>query len=113
MVPGFAVTTDIIVGFPGETEEDFATRSPSSSVWATRAFSFIYSPRRETEAAALDGQLLTRFRASAWGAWWIWSSTTRPSARSASSFAPWRCWWRAPRGPILQAPGRGAAATRP
>src|SRR5436305_2093253 len=52
-VPDCALTTDIIVGFPGETEADFAeTLEVVEEVGFDGAFTFIYSPRRETEAAA-------------------------------------------------------------
>jgi tRNA-2-methylthio-N6-dimethylallyladenosine synthase len=51
-VPDCALTTDIIVGFPGETEADFAeTVSLVEAVGFDGAFTFIYSPRRGTEAA--------------------------------------------------------------
>jgi tRNA-2-methylthio-N6-dimethylallyladenosine synthase len=51
--PDIALTTDIIVGFPGETDEDFAeTLEVCEEVGFDGAFTFIYSPRRETEAAA-------------------------------------------------------------
>ena len=50
--PDIALTTDIIVGFPGETEEDFAeTLEVCEEVGFDGAFTFIYSPRRDTEAA--------------------------------------------------------------
>ena len=46
-VPGIALTTDIIVGFPGETEEDFEqTLSLVEEVGFDSAFTFIYSPGR-------------------------------------------------------------------
>lgn len=52
-VPEAALTTDIIVGFPGEQEEDFAeTRSLVESVRFDQAFIFRYSPRPGTSAAA-------------------------------------------------------------
>jgi tRNA-2-methylthio-N6-dimethylallyladenosine synthase len=57
-VPDCAITTDIIVGFPGETEEDFqATLEVAEEVGYDSAFTFVFSPRRGTEAAKLPDQL--------------------------------------------------------
>src|ERR1700759_1238928 len=57
-VPDCAITTDIIVGFPGETEADFEeTLEVAEEVGYDGAFTFVFSPRRETEAATMDGQL--------------------------------------------------------
>jgi tRNA-2-methylthio-N6-dimethylallyladenosine synthase len=57
-VPDCAITTDVIVGFPGETEADFEqTLEVVAEVGYDGAFTFIFSPRRETEAAGMDGQL--------------------------------------------------------
>jgi tRNA-2-methylthio-N6-dimethylallyladenosine synthase len=57
-VPDCALTTDIIVGFPGETEADFQqTLDVAEEVGYDGAFTFIYSPRRGTEAAALPDQV--------------------------------------------------------
>ena len=51
-VPDCAITTDIIVGFPGETEDDFAqTLAVCEEVGYDGAFTFVFSPRRGTEAA--------------------------------------------------------------
>ncbi len=57
-VPDCAITTDIIVGFPGESEADFAeTLEVVDEVGYDGAFTFIFSPRRGTEAADLADQL--------------------------------------------------------
>ncbi|MEN9575618.1 MAG: tRNA ((37)-C2)-methylthiotransferase MiaB [Verrucomicrobiota bacterium] len=56
--PEMGITTDIIVGFPGETEADFAeTLSLAREVQFDNAFVFKYSPRRDTPAAAMPDQL--------------------------------------------------------
>jgi tRNA-2-methylthio-N6-dimethylallyladenosine synthase len=57
-VPDCAITTDIIVGFPGETEADFQeTLEVAEEVGYDGAFTFIYSPRRGTEAANMPEQV--------------------------------------------------------
>jgi len=57
-VPDCALTTDIIVGFPGESEADFEqTLEVAQTVGYDGAFTFIYSPRRGTEAATLPDQI--------------------------------------------------------
>lgn len=56
--PDIALTTDIIVGFPGETEEDFAdTMDVVEKVQYDSAFTFIYSKRTGTPAAAMEDQV--------------------------------------------------------
>ena len=56
--PDLALTSDFIVGFPGETEEDFAlTLSLVKEVGYSGAFSFKYSPRPGTPGAEMDGQI--------------------------------------------------------
>ena len=57
-VPDCAITTDIIVGFPGETDDDFReTMEVVDEVGYDSAFTFVFSPRRDTEAATLDEQV--------------------------------------------------------
>jgi tRNA-2-methylthio-N6-dimethylallyladenosine synthase len=54
-IPDAALTTDIIVGFPGETDDDFReTLELVDQVGYDSAFTFIFSPRRGTEAAAIS-----------------------------------------------------------
>lgn len=56
--PGIAITTDIIVGFPGETDEDYAaTRALTDEVGFDNAFVFRYSPRQNTPAATMEEQV--------------------------------------------------------
>ena len=58
-VPDAAITTDIIVGFPGETEADFRqTIAVCEEVGYDSAFTFIFSPRRGTEAGAMTEGLV-------------------------------------------------------
>jgi tRNA-2-methylthio-N6-dimethylallyladenosine synthase len=58
-VPDCALTTDIIVGFPGETETDFReTLEVAEEVGYDGAFTFIYSPRRGTEAAGMTADFV-------------------------------------------------------
>jgi tRNA-2-methylthio-N6-dimethylallyladenosine synthase len=57
-VPDCAITTDIIVGFPGETDADFEqTMEVVDEVGYDSAFTFVFSPRRETEAAEMGEQV--------------------------------------------------------
>jgi tRNA-2-methylthio-N6-dimethylallyladenosine synthase len=58
LVPDCSLTTDIIVGFPGETEAEFAeTLEVVEEVRYDSAFTFIFSPRRGTQAAELPDEL--------------------------------------------------------
>jgi len=57
-IPDLALTTDIIVGFPGETERDFReTMEVVEEVGYDGAFTFVYSPRAGTDAAARPDQV--------------------------------------------------------
>lgn len=57
-LPEAEVTTDIIVGFPGETEEDYLqTEALVKEVDFASAFTFVYSPRQGTKAATMENQI--------------------------------------------------------
>jgi tRNA-2-methylthio-N6-dimethylallyladenosine synthase len=57
-IPDLALGTDLIVGFPGETEADFQeTLDAVAEVGYDSAFTFVFSPRQGTEAASMPGQL--------------------------------------------------------
>lgn len=58
LIEGVAISTDIIVGFPGETEEDFEeTLALVEQARFDAAYTFQYSPRPGTEAATMEGQV--------------------------------------------------------
>jgi tRNA-2-methylthio-N6-dimethylallyladenosine synthase len=58
-VPDLAVSTDIIVGFPGETDEDFAaTLDVVAEARYDSAYTFIFSPRQGTRAALMEAQFV-------------------------------------------------------
>ncbi len=57
-MPDMAITTDIMVGFPNETEQDFLyTMDVVNRVGFAGAFTFVYSPREGTPAAKMEGQI--------------------------------------------------------
>ena len=112
-VPDCAITTDIIVGFPGETEADFEqTLEVVEEVGYDGAFTFIFSPRRETEAATLDGQLphaVKRERMER-----LVELVQRRATERAQRFVGrrWRCWSKARAAPTRPGCAGGRGTTR-
>jgi tRNA-2-methylthio-N6-dimethylallyladenosine synthase len=63
LLPGLSITTDIIAGFPGETEKDFEdTLDLMKRIEFDHAFTFNYSPRKGTEAAGMPDQVPPEIR---------------------------------------------------
>ena len=113
LVPDCALTTDIIVGFPGETDADFEeTMEVVEQVRYDSAFTFIFSPRRGTLAAELEDVLPHEVKRERMERLVARCSGTRPSAPSASWAGRWRCWSRARRARTRRGCAGGSATTR-
>ena len=108
-VPDCAITTDIIVGFPGETEADFAeTLEVVEEVGYDGAFTFVFSPRRETEAATMERPGAAPGQGRADGAAGRGGAAAGQRAGAALRRARrWRSWSKGPAAPTR--PGCGAA----
>ena len=113
-VPDCAITTDIIVGFPGETDADFEqTLEVVDEVGYDGAFTFVFSPRRETEAATIGRPAPAPGQGRADGtARRAGPAPRRASAPSGSSAARWRCWSRGRAAPTRPACADARGTTR-
>jgi tRNA-2-methylthio-N6-dimethylallyladenosine synthase len=85
-IPELAVTTDLIVGFPGETEEDFAaTLEVVAEAGYDAAYTFVFSPRPGTEAAAWVDEFIPQEVSSKWWDVRRWLATKPGSGGSRRS----------------------------
>ena len=112
-IPDLALGTDIIVGFPGETEIDFAeTLAVVEEVRYDTAFTFIYSPRQGTTAAAMTDQVPEP--SSTIGSSGSWTSCSGlPQSGTPSAWAgSKRSWSRARAEPTRPCCAGGRGGTR-
>ena len=113
-VPDCAITTDIIVGFPGETEADFEeTLEVVEEVGYDGAFTFVFSPRRETEAATMGDQVPHPVKVERMER--LVEAVQRRAQRARPALRRprrWRCWSRAPAAPTRRSCAGGPATTR-
>ena len=94
--PDIGITTDIIVGFPGETEEDFEqTLSLAREVQFDNAYIFKYSPRRDTPAADMPDQVPQAIREERnHRLLEVDQRNRRAQIRARSSGGRCRFWWK-------------------
>jgi tRNA-2-methylthio-N6-dimethylallyladenosine synthase len=92
-----SITTDIIVGFPGETERDFEqTITLIGEVGYDSMFSFQYSPRPNTASLSFDDTIPRKRKAAACTSFRTASAPSRRSAIRRSSEPCRKCWWKEP-----------------
>lgn len=85
MGSALSITSDVIVGFPGETYEEFQdTLSLVKEVGATSLFTFIYSPRQGTPAAKMDDPVSHKEKPAGWRSCWLCKSRSPQSKCSCT-----------------------------
>ena len=114
-IPDLALGTDLIVGFPGETDEDFEqTLEVVEAVRYDSAFTFIFSPRAGHRGGGAPGPGARRRQARAPGAAGRASSSASPPSGTRSGWAAWRrCSSRDRAGRAGGCCGAGPGAARP
>lgn len=98
LIPGFALTTDVIAGLPTETEEEHReTLAFLEELRPTRVHAFTYTPRPKTRAASMP-QVPRRCGSGAPRSSSPWPSAWRRSGSAPGSGSGWRSWWKGCRG---------------
>ena len=112
-IPDLALGTDVIVGFPGESDLDFEqTLAIVEHVRYDSAFTFIYSPRQGTDAAVITSRSPTRSSTSDSSGWSRWCNGSRRSGMRSGSGGSRRCSSRARAAPTRRSFAAAPAATR-
>ena len=92
-IPDISLTTDIIVGFPGETEEDFLeTVDVVKKVRYDSAFTFIYSKRTGTPAAVMENQVSEGVVKDRFNRFWKPYSPLAEKCLQETPERSWRFW---------------------
>jgi tRNA-2-methylthio-N6-dimethylallyladenosine synthase len=100
-VPDIAITTDIIVGFPGETDEDFSdTLDLVEQVGFDSAFTFLYSKRKGTPAKTMRTRSPRRSNMNVSTVWWSFKTGSPRRSTKPVKGGCYPCWWKARAKPI-------------
>ena len=107
------ITTDIIVGFPGETEEDFEeTLSLAREAQFDNGYLFKYSPRKDTPAADMPGQVPQAVKEERNARLLAVINDIGAAATTSAWPDRSRCWWKGRAGRIPRGCRGGLAATK-
>ncbi len=93
-IPDVVITSDVIVGFPGETAEEFEdTMTLIDAVRFDALFTFIFSPREGTPAAKMDDPIPRRRRRPTSSGWWSCRTPFPRKSTPPTSERPCAAWW--------------------